>query len=66
MTGKGCCRDNSRVERLWRPVKCEDAFLKVHENGIKAGRCLKRHFAFWQRTHQGLDGKTPDQVYYST
>ena len=68
MTGKGRCQDNSRVERLWRSVKYEEVFLRVHDNGIVAARCLKRYFSFYnrRRPHQGLAGKTPDQVYYGS
>ena len=53
------------VERLWRSVKYEDLYLKVYETvaGVKAG--IGAYFEYYnsKRRHQGLNRRTPDQVY---
>jgi len=50
----------------WRSVKYEDVYLKgyVMMKEVKAG--LKKYFRFYneERFHQGLDDRTPDEVYY--
>lgn len=65
MDGKGRALDNVFVERLWRSVKYEDVYLKGYATmkEVKAG--LKEYFRFFneERFHQGLDDRTPDEVY---
>jgi len=67
MDGKGRALDNVFVERLWRSVKYEDAYLQGYASMKEAKEGLKKYFSFYneQRFHQGLDGRTPDQVYYN-
>jgi len=67
MDGKGRALDNVFVERLWRSVKYEDVYLNDYASMKEAKEGLKKYFSFYneQRFHQGLDGRTPDQVYYN-
>lgn len=65
MDGKGRALDNIMVERLWRSVKYEEVYLKEYASVPELVRCLKQYFEFYnyERPHQGLDGKTPGEVY---
>ena len=67
MDGKGCWRDNVFVERLWRSVKYEDVYLKAYDGVSAARQSLAAYFEFYnaRRPHQGLDGRTPDMVYFA-
>jgi putative transposase len=55
------------VERLWRSVKYEEVYLKAYESLSEARRELGNYFQFYnsRRKHQGLDYKTPDEVYWA-
>jgi putative transposase len=66
MDGKGRWVDNVFVERLWRSVKYEEVYLKAYASIAEATQGLKQYFSFYnaQRPHQGLNGKTPDSVYF--
>jgi putative transposase len=68
MDGRGRWMDNVFVERLWRSVKYEDVYLKAYESIAEARRGLREYFEFYNssRRHQGLDRRTPDDVYWST
>jgi len=68
MDGKGRWVDNVFVERLWRSVKYEDIHLKAYGSIAEARRGLTAYFEFYntRRRHQGLDYKTPDNVYFTT
>lgn len=65
MDGRGRCLDNIFIERLWRSVKYEDIYLKGYHTIPEARAGLVKYFDFYnhQRYHQGLDNKTPWQVY---
>ena len=67
MDGKGRWVDNVFVERLWRSVKYEEVYLKAYASITEAKQGLKQYFSFYnsRRPHQGLNGKTPDDVYFS-
>ena len=67
MDGKGSWRDNVFVERLWRSVKYEDIYLRAYESATAVRAGLNRYFNFYnsRRPHSSLDGRTPDQVYFS-
>jgi putative transposase len=66
MDGKGRALDNVFVERLWRTVKYEHLYLRPADNGTALKEGLARYFAWYnrQRPHSGLDGNTPDEVYF--
>jgi putative transposase len=66
MDGKGRWIDNVFIERLWRSVKYEEVYLHAYANGTEAHRALTRYFSFYneRRSHQSLDYRTPDEVYF--
>ena len=66
MDGKGYCRDNIFVERLWRTVKYEHLYTREFANVGEARESLIHWFEWYnqERFHQRLDNLTPDVVYY--
>jgi putative transposase len=66
MDGKGAWRDNVFVERLWRTVKYEEAYLHAYESVPDARASIGRYLDLYnrRRPHSSLDGMTPDQAYY--
>jgi len=68
MDGKGRWRDNVFVERLWKSVKYEEVYLKAYGSIAEARKELGNYFEFYnqRRRHQGLDRKTPNEVYRAT
>jgi len=65
MDGKGRALDNIFVERLWRSVKYECVYLHDWQTVKEARIALAEYFDFYNhhRSHQGLNGKTPHEVY---
>jgi putative transposase len=68
MDGRGRWLDNVFIERLWRSVKYEEVYLKAYETLPEARKELAAYFDFYnsRRRHQGLESRTPDEVYWST
>lgn len=68
MDGKGRWIDNVFIERLWRSVKYEEVYLHAYADGTEARTALTRYFRFYNavRSHQSLDYRTPDEVYFET
>ncbi len=68
MDGKGRWVDNVIIERAWKSVKYEEVYLKAYESITEAREGLKAYFNFYnyERRHQGLDGRTPYEVYSGT
>ena len=68
MDGKGRWVDNVFVERLWRSVKYEEVYLHAYGSIAEANRRLTIYFDFYNRirTHQSLDGMTPDAAYFGS
>lgn len=66
MDGRGRALDNVFVERLWRSVKYEDVYPRDYEDGHGMHQGLGRYFRFYntQRRHQGLEKRTPAEVYF--
>jgi putative transposase len=66
MDGKGRWIDNVFIERLWRSVKYEEVYLHGYTNGTEARAALTRYFSFYnaRRSHQALEYRTPDEVYF--
>jgi putative transposase len=58
--------DNVFVERLWRTIKYEEIYLRDYADGVEAHSGLGRYFPFYntERPHQGLDNRTPAEVYF--
>ena len=65
MDGKGRALDNVFVERLWRSVKYECAYLYDWETVTEAREGLRDYFEFYNyhRPHQALNGKTPASIH---
>jgi len=65
MDGRGRCLDNIFIERLWRTVKYQNVYLKGYRTIPEARAGLTEYFEFYnkEKFHQGLDNKTPWQVY---
>ena len=68
MDGRGRWLDNVFIERLWRSVKYEEVYLKAYESVPEARKELAAYFDFYnmRRRHQGLENRTPDDVYWSS
>jgi len=66
MDGRGRTLDNIFVERLWRSVKYEEVYLRDYADGLEARQSLGRYFRFYntERRHQGLERRTPADVYF--
>ena len=67
MDGKGRALDNVFVERLWRSVKYEDIYPKGYDNLKAVRQGLQKYFEFYneKRPHQGLEYRTPAEVYFA-
>ena len=67
MDGKGRYMDNIFVERLWRSLKYEEVYLNAYASVARlALRSANTSlFTTVRRPHSSLDGKTPDQAYFT-
>lgn len=67
MDGRGRALDNVFIERLWRSVKYENVYLRCYAGGQELYSGLRTYFTYYnhKRPHQGLDGKTPAEVYHA-
>jgi len=65
MDGRGRAVDNAFVERLWRTVKYEEAYLRDYNTVREAQQGLGRYCRFYndERLHQALGYRTPAAVY---
>jgi len=65
MDGKSRFLDNIFIERLWRSLKYECAYLHTWETGSEARAGLRTWLDFYnhRRPHAALDGRPPDGVY---
>ncbi len=65
MDGRDRCLDNVFVERLWRSVKYEEAYLWRHETVAAPWARLNRRFDFYnrERMSQSLENRTTAEVY---
>ena len=68
MDGRGRVQDNIFIERLWWTLKHQHIYLHSFDDGAQLRTGLSRWFEFYnkERPHQGLDGHTPDEVYFTT
>lgn len=66
MDGRGRWMDNVFIERLWRSVKYEEVYLHAYEDGRQARAGIGAYFEYYntRRRHQGLAGRTPNEVYF--
>ena len=67
MDGRGCWRDNVLVERLWRSIKYEVAYLHAYPSVNKAKAGVGRYLDFYnrRRPHTALGDRTPDEAYFA-
>jgi putative transposase len=65
MDGRGRWMDNVFIERLWRSLKYEDAYLKGYADGREARAGIGAWIAFYNgaRPHQALGNRTPMAVW---
>ena len=65
MDGRGRAYDNIFVERLWRTVKYEDVYIKDYASVFELQKGLADYFLLYnyERPHQGLNYRTPAEVY---
>ena len=65
MDGRGRCFDNIFTERLWRTVKYEEVYLHDYGSYAEAQASLGRYFHIYnhERLHQGLNYRTPAEIY---
>jgi len=65
MDGRGRVFDNIFIERLWRTVKYQNIYIQGYETISEVRDGLEKYFRLYntERIHQGLDYKTPVEVY---
>jgi len=65
MDGRGRCRDNIFIERLWRSLKYEEVYLKDYTLVAEAQEGIGRYLRFYnyERLHSSLDYRTPASIY---
>jgi putative transposase len=65
MDGKGRAIDNIFIERLWRSVKYEYAYLNPSNGGLELYQGMKKYMDFYnnQRPHQSLKYQVPKTVF---
>jgi putative transposase len=66
MDGRGRVQDNIFIERLWWSLKYQYLYLWSFDDGAALRKGLDQWFDFYnsERSHQSLDNKTPDEVYF--
>ena len=63
MDGRGRCLDNVFIERLWRSLKYEAAYLHELCDGFEAERVIASWMRFYtqERPHSALGGRTSSE-----
>jgi putative transposase len=66
MDGRGRCQDNIFIERLWWTIKYQYLYLHSFDTGAELRTGLKQWIEYYnsERSHQSLDSRTPDEVYF--
>ena len=66
MDGKGRWPGNVYAERLWRSLKQEEVYWHAYETVGEAKKGIADYLRYFneERPHQGLDNRTPDDVFY--
>ena len=66
MDGRGGVFNNTFVERLWRLVKYEEAYLRDYRSVTEAKKGLSCYFDFYnnESVHQSLNYRTPSEIYF--
>ena len=65
MDGRGRATDNAYIERFWRTLKQQEVYLNEYSSPKEARNRIAAFIESYNyfRPHQGLNGKTPGQVY---
>ena len=65
--GRGRALDNVFCQRLWRSVKCENAYLNQYDTARQLQTGLTAYFDFYnhERPHQSLNYRTPAERHYA-
>jgi putative transposase len=65
MDGRGRATDNIYIERFWRTLKQQEVYLNEYSSPKEARNRIAAFIESYNyfRPHQGLNGKTPGQVY---
>ena len=65
MDGKGRAIDNAFIERFWRSLKYDYVYLHPASDGLELYKGLKEymHYYNYELHHQGIDRKTPAELY---
>ena len=65
MDGRGRATDNAYIERFWRTLKQQEIYLHEYSSPKEARNRIAAFIESYNyfRPHQGLNGKTPGQVY---
>jgi putative transposase len=66
MDGRGRVFDNIFTERLWRSLKYEEVYLKDYQSVLDSKLNIGKYLELYnyERLHQALNYKTPDEVYF--
>jgi putative transposase len=66
MDGRRRVQDNIFIERLWWTLKYHYIYLNSFDKGSELRMGLQNWLIFYNRdrSHQSLDNRTPDEVYY--
>ena len=65
MDGRGRATDNAYIERFWRTLKQQEVYLHEYSSPKEARNRIAAFIKSYNyfRPHQGLNGKTPGQIY---
>ncbi|RRH68152.1 transposase [Falsigemmobacter faecalis] len=65
MDGRGCWIDNRMIERLWRSLKYECAYLNAFETGSEARKRIGAWISYYneKRPHSSHGLLTPAEAY---
>jgi putative transposase len=66
MDGRGRVQDNIFIERLWWSLKYQYIYLWSFDNATQLRQGIQQSFGMYnkERSLQGFDDMTPDEVYY--
>jgi putative transposase len=67
MEGKGRDIDNIFIERFWRTLKYDYVYLNPASDGLELYRGIKEYIHYYNNNlhHQGIDRRTPAELYKS-
>ena len=67
MDGRGRFLDNIFIERLWWSLKYECVYLQEFADGRDLYRAINTWITFYnsERPHSSLDGRTPNEAYFT-